>query len=112
MSISSRNRRAIVYPYAPTSDGGFVTPAYGPARGTYFARVSPVTGEEHTVGAEAEHIERMVFEFSDAVTIALDDLVVENSVQWKVESVTLRRASRTKVVHAFRTDDAPTLAVS
>jgi hypothetical protein len=112
MSISSRNRRAIVYPYAATDDHGYMTSAYGPARGTYFVRVSPVPGVESTVGAQAEHTERMIFEFGDAVTIAKDDLIVENAVQWKVESVTLRRGSRAVVVRAFRVDDEPNAPTS
>lgn len=107
MTVSTRNRRATIYPYAGTNDGGYATATYGPTRGTFFCRVSPITGEERTVAGQAEHVEGCVFEFSDAVTIDHDDLIVENSTQWKVESVTLRRGSRAKIVRAFRTDDMP-----
>lgn len=112
MSTSTRNRRATVYPYAPTNDGGYMTSAYGAARGTYFVRVSPVVGSESTVGEQAEHTERMIFEFADSVAVAVNDLIIENTVQWKVESVTLRRGARAKIVHAFRVDDEPNAPTS
>lgn len=112
MSASTRDRRATIYPHAGTNDAGYPTATYGPTRGTFFARASPAAGSEIAPGGQAEHTEFATFEFADGVTIDADDLIVENGTQWKVESVTLRRALRCKVVRAFRTDDTPTLPVT
>lgn len=112
MSTSTRNRRGTIYPYAGTQDGSFATPTYGPARGTCWCRFSPAEGDEITAGMQAEHRDGGVFEFSDLVTVEVDDLIVENDRQWKVAAVTLRRGLRAKIVRAFATSDTPTLAVS
>lgn len=108
MSVSTRNRRVTVYPFSTTVTDGYASGAYGTARGTYFARISPLTGTETTVAGQADHRERCVFEFSDLVTVDQDDLLVDpDSVQWKVESVTPRRVLRQKLVRAYRSDDSP-----
>lgn len=112
MSISSRDRRVAVHPYVATDDGGYMTSGYGAARGTFFARVSPLVGHELTQAEQADHRERCLFEFSAAVTIDKDDLLVDpDGVQWKVESVSPRRnnGQRAKIVRAFRSTDEPSV---
>jgi len=112
MSISRRNRRATIYPYLGTGDGGYTTATYGPARGSFWCRFSPDLGNEITAGAKSEHNERGLFEFADSVVIDENDLIVENGVQWKCGPPVLRQLFRAKVVRVFRTSDTPTLAVS
>lgn len=112
MSVSTRTRRATIYPYVAGDDGGYTTSSYGPARGTFFCRVSPVPGAEGTTADQASHVERCVFEFADEVTMHVNDLIVETGVQWKVESFTLRRALRAKVARCYRTDDEPAAPLS
>ena len=113
MSISSRDRRVAILPYAPSDDGGYMTSGYGPTRGTFFCRISPVVGTELTTAEQADHRERCIFEFSDHVTIDNDDLLVDpDGVQWKVESAVTRRVARAKVVRAVRTDDEPAVVTS
>lgn len=112
MSVSSRNRRAIVYPYTSSSDHGYMTSAYGPARGTYFCRLTILEGTEATVAAQAEHRQKVLFEFADAVTIGENDLIVENAVQYRVAGVLLRRAGRCLIVTAYRVDDEPAVVPS
>lgn len=112
MSISTRRRRVTVYPYAPTNDGGFVSDAYGAARGTFWARFSEFVGSEAKVARRSEHQDTGLFAFHDTVTVLEDDLLVENGLQWKVESITLRRLKREKVVRVFRTDRDVALPVS
>lgn len=111
VSISTRNRRATIYPYGSSSDGGYPSDAYAAARGTFFCRFDPVPGGERTTGEQADHVERAVLEFADSVTISENDLIVENSVQWLVESVVLRRRQKCKVVRVFRTSDQPPFTV-
>lgn len=106
MSASTRNRRASVYPYASSNDGGYPTSGYGAARGTFWARKSPVVGDETTTQGQAEHRQRCVFEFDYGITVQEDDLIVCDG-QWKVASVTPRVSRREKIVHAYRTDDTP-----
>lgn len=111
MTLDTRNRRGTIYPYGSANDGGYPSDSYGAARGTYWCRFDPVPGAEQTIGAQADHVERAVFEFGDEVTIDTNDLVVENSVQWLVESVVLRRRQRCKIVRVFRTSDQPTFTL-
>lgn len=113
MSVSTRTERITVYPYGSANDGGFATPSYGAARGTYFARFSPIPGDEQLVSAQSEHTQRAVFEFADSVTVDENDLLVDaGGLQWKVESVTVRKLNRALVVRAFRTDEAATLTTA
>lgn len=110
MTLDTRNRRATIYPYGSTSDGGYIGASYGAARGTFWCRFSVEPGNETVVGAQDEHHESAVLEFDAAVTVAHNDLIVENSVQWKVASVTTRRGSQVrpkKIVRVFRVVDAP-----
>lgn len=110
MSVSTRNRRATIYPYSSTIDDGAVTSVYGPdPRGRFFARISPVVGHELTEAEQADHRERCIFEFSAAVIVDHDDLI-EDDVEgrWLVEAVTLRRnnGSWAKIVRTVRSEDA------
>lgn len=110
MSISSRNQRVKLHPYAPTNDGGYMTSGYGAARGTFFARISPVVGNELTIAEQADHKERCIFEFDYSIAIGKDDLIIDpDAIQWKVESVTPRRSNgvRAQIVRAFRNADEP-----
>jgi hypothetical protein len=108
VSVSTRRHRVTVYPLSTTVDAGRVTTAYGAARGTYFARISPIVGRETTNASQADHREECVFEFADYVTVERDDMLTDpDGVQWKVAAVTLRRVLRQKLVRAFRSDDQP-----
>jgi hypothetical protein len=108
VSVSTRDQRVTVRPFASTNDSGYATVSYGAARGTFWCRVSPIAGAEATTAGQADHVERCVFEFADSVTVGRNDLLIDrNGVQWKVESVTARRVLRQKLVRAYRSDDQP-----
>lgn len=112
MSESTRDRLVTVYPYIGENAGGYVTPAYGAARGQYWCRISLVPGDEFTIGAQAEHSQSAFFEFADEVPVEENDLIVDDTnLQWKVGTVTERRALRARIVRAFRTDETADLAV-
>lgn len=110
VSVSSRRDRVTILPYEGANDGGFATPSYGAARGTFWCRISPIPGDEQTISAQSEHTERAVFEFADEVTVNANDiLVTADGKQWKVESPTPRKVNRQIIVRAFRTDEAAVL---
>lgn len=104
MTISSRGWRGMVYVYAATDQLGYVTQRYT-LQGTYFCRISVASAEERTVARQAEHHEGVVIEFADAVAVGLNDIVVVDNVQYRVESSIVRRLQRSRVVRAFRVDD-------
>jgi hypothetical protein len=89
-----------------------MTSAYGPARGTYFCRLTILEGTEQTTAAQAEHQQRVLFEFSDSVTILENDLIVLAGVQYRVNGVLLRREGRCQIVRAMRKDDEPAVVPS
>lgn len=110
MSLSSRNRRVVIYPYAASDNVGYTTSGYGPKRGAFFARVSPIPGFELTAAEQADHRERCVFEFDLSVPVGLDDLVEDHrGVQWKVEAAQRREngGAQALVVRAVRNTDEP-----
>lgn len=108
MSASTRNRRATVYPLVGQSTGGFVTPTYGVARGTYWCRVSPIPGQESVVDAQMGAGEAAILEVADEVPVEETDLIVVDDVQWKAGPVTLRRQARAKVLRVERSTEAAT----
>lgn len=112
MSVSTRTRRATIYPYGSSNDAGYPSDSYGAARGTFFCRFDPVPGDERTTAGQADHTERAVIELADSVTVTVNDLIVENSVQWLVESVVLRRRQKCQIVRVFRTSDQPTFTTA
>lgn len=110
MSTSTRNRRAALYPLVGHSSGGFVTPRYGVARGSYWCRVSPVIGQESIVDAQIGVSESAIIGFADEVPVAENDLLVleDDETAWKVGPITLRRQAREKILHVERSTEAPT----
>lgn len=112
MSVSTRNRRATIYPYSPTTTAGRTTSSYGPSRGTFYCRFSqPRHGSEVTTAGQAAHRETGLFEFADATTVAVDDLIVLGNKQWKVSAPPVIRR-RALIVDVYRNDDEPDLPLT
>jgi hypothetical protein len=108
--ISKRDRRATIYPYIGSNDGGFVTSTYDTARGTYWARLSPVPGSETMLDAQAGISARAFIEFADGVPVAEHDLIVIDGVQWKAGPITHRRAQRALILQVERSNEMPVLS--
>lgn len=104
-----RNRRATIYPYAPTVDAGYAEARYGAARGTHWCRFDPVMGSESETAGQADHTQSATLDFRDAVTVLEDDLIVVDGRQWRVTGIIHDRQRRSKIATVIRSTDAATL---
>lgn len=106
MSVSTRRDRGMVYVYSASSQSGYLSEHFD-LQGTYFCRFSPQSAGERTVGAQAQHSEKAVFEFASGVSIGMNDIIIRDDVQWRVEGVMERRKffNHQRIVRAFRVDD-------
>jgi hypothetical protein len=105
MSHATRTQRATIYPYVGHNDGGFVTSAYGVARGTYWCRLSSIPGSESMLDAQAGVSGRATIEFADEVPVAEHDLIVVDDVQWKAGPITARKAQRALILQVERSNE-------
>jgi hypothetical protein len=109
MSHATRDQRATIYPYLGRVDGGYVTSAYGYARGTFWCRVSPAPGAEAMLDAQSGILARATIEFADEVPVQEHDLIVIDGVQWKAGPITARKLQRALMLQVERSTETEEL---
>ena len=109
MTASLRRHRAALYTYSDSGSNGEISATYTLA-GTWWASKAMPNGREVTTGMKPEHRVDAILGFSSHAPVAVDSLVLLESVQYLVRAILDRDHGRDDVqVYAEKSLDTFTL---